>query len=871
MVNRGSEWRKWDLHIHSLKTHLNDQFKKHTEEEYLDAINDSDISVFGVTDYFTVDNQFDTIEKFNKKFPNSEKVFFVNIEFRLNENVGNNPSGHVNLHLIFDNKQKKERIESFINSLELTQSNPNGTKKKIIDLKSMDDFKSATIEKKEIIDGLKKFFGNEKVYLIVLAASGLGGIRPATKDDNGIIVGASRNGVLSDELDKIANFFFGDNQSREYFLDKNHPRYTGSKPKATIKGSDAHMLLKAGTTNGIGDEYSWIKAEPTFEGLRQILFEPEDRISLQLDKPERKNDYQVIDRIVLDDKKTLFLSPNLNTIIGGRSMGKSTLSNSIAKKLHNSGCDIETMHTYHEIEDETMKIIWKGGVEDDSREIEFLPQNHMIDLAEKPEKRKILIDSIIRSKDRGAQYQEISDYNVKISNNKSKISAQLQEYFDMKGKLSELIKPEGDESGILSEIEKLTNKQREKRKENNFSDEDAQKYDGLLEQLSEREKTKKVVEKNLRDLENLAPSPLSLNKDTTRFNKDFAKILSEKLRDIEEKVKTEWARIVSELAQAEETKKEDSTKEICEIQESKAFVKGKENISNNASLKELANKLKTENESLENLKKYQKDKLVLEEEIYKKQEEILESYADYAKFRVELEKKFNIKTEKVEIKLVFSPEEFLGEILNGRTRNALTFIEEFNLNSSDKIKHIFENLDLAYNGKNTQDDLIEALLSKDWYTYNFLLEYDDDDFDKMSQGKKAFVILNLILEFSDDKKPVIIDQPEDSLDNRAIFKDLTEYLIRKKKERQIILITHNPNVVVGADAENIIIANKHSESTPNENDREFDYINGALESIEAEDKNSAFTLPKQSVRDHMFEILEGGKEAFEKRENKYNL
>lgn len=151
------------------------------------------------------------------------------------------------------------------------------------------------------------------------------------------------------------------------------------------------------------------------------------------------------------------------------------------------------------------------------------------------------------------------------------------------------------------------------------------------------------------------------------------------------------------------------------------------------------------------------------------------------------------------------------------------------------------------------------------------MKYDGDYFDKMSQGKKAFVILNLILEFSDDKKPVIIDQPEDSLDNRAIYKDLTEYLKRKKKQRQIIIVTHNPNVVVGADAENIIVANQHSESAPNKGGRQFDYINGALESIEAEDKNSAFTLPKQSVRDHMFEILEGGKEAFEKRENKYNL
>ena len=45
----------------------------------------------------------------------------------------------------------------------------------------------------------------------------------------------------------------------------------------------------------------------------------------------------------------------------------------------------------------------------------------------------------------------------------------------------------------------------------------------------------------------------------------------------------------------------------------------------------------------------------------------------------------------------------------------------------------------------------------------------------MSQGKKSFVILKLLLEFSDDKKPVLIDQPEDSLDNRAIYHELRNY------------------------------------------------------------------------------------------------
>lgn len=137
----------------------------------------------------------------------------------------------------------------------------------------------------------------------------------------------------------------------------------------------------------------------------------------------------------------------------------------------------------------------------------------------------------------------------------------------------------------------------------------------------------------------------------------------------------------------------------------------------------------------------------------------------------------------------------------------------------------------------------------------------------MSQRKKAFVILTLILEFSQDKKPVIIDQPEDSLDNRSIYQELTRYLKTKKKERQIILVTHNPNVVVGADSENVIVANQHSLNEPNEDEIQFSYVM-VLENTFIDNPATA-VLNKKGIREHVVEILEGGKEAFKKREDKY--
>lgn len=61
---------------------------------------------------------------------------------------------------------------------------------------------------------------------------------------------------------------------------------------------------------------------------------------------------------------------------------------------------------------------------------------------------------------------------------------------------------------------------------------------------------------------------------------------------------------------------------------------------------------------------------------------------------------------------------------------------------------------------------------------------------------------------AESKCPILIDQPEDDLDNRSIFDELIPFIRKKKIERQIIIVTHNANVVLGGDAEEIIVANQ---------------------------------------------------------------
>ena len=117
----------------------------------------------------------------------------------------------------------------------------------------------------------------------------------------------------------------------------------------------------------------------------------------------------------------------------------------------------------------------------------------------------------------------------------------------------------------------------------------------------------------------------------------------------------------------------------------------------------------------------------------------------------------------------------------------------------------------------------------------------------------------------------MIDQPEDNLDNRAIYKELVMYIRKKKLERQIILVTHNPNIVVGANAENVIVANQNGVKTPNADGVKFQYVNGSLENSFRIDDFCEPILNTMGIREHVCEILEGGEEAFRKRESKYGF
>jgi hypothetical protein len=103
---------------------------------------------------------------------------------------------------------------------------------------------------------------------------------------------------------------------------------------------------------------------------------------------------------------------------------------------------------------------------------------------------------------------------------------------------------------------------------------------------------------------------------------------------------------------------------------------------------------------------------------------------------------------------------------------------------------------------------------------------------------------------------------------------LVSFIKASKNKRQIIVVTHNANVVLGADAEEVIIANQHGNDSPNSKYR-FEYRSGAIENNEiaynADGTVKDGVLNSTGIQTQICEILEGGREAFEHRRTKYQI
>lgn len=142
------------------------------------------------------------------------------------------------------------------------------------------------------------------------------------------------------------------------------------------------------------------------------------------------------------------------------------------------------------------------------------------------------------------------------------------------------------------------------------------------------------------------------------------------------------------------------------------------------------------------------------------------------------------------------------------------------------------------------------LFGTDHITVRYEIAYDGVDIRKLSPGTRGIVLLLLYLALDDaDDRPLIIDQPEENLDPKSVFDELVGLFVAAKAKRQVIIVTHNANLVINTDADQIIVA----EAGPHQAGGlpPISYVGGGLENAE--------------IRKAVCDILEGGEAAFRER------
>ena len=415
------------------------------------------------------------------------------------------------------------------------------------------------------------------------------------------------------------------------------------------------------------------------------------------------------------------------------------------------------------------------------------------------------------------------------------------------------LKEKGDEKGIKSEIEKLTKELFDLKLKIKITEQELEEYNKLKLQLDE------------------------LAKSNENYNSQISKIQS-----LKEKFQLEWNSELDIISEKNISIIKTNSQVIAEIEKNPNYIKGIETFKNNKQYKEVEEKLKIQRDKLADITLIEKEieEFVLQIDSFKTS--IKQAHRNFYTKIEEIKQSLKISEGKLEILAIpklktFEFKELLNWSINQQSdqgkRIVNTTIEnkvEEYFKITDEIFEKLLNNSITLKSGNTHLGLALKLMSTNYFQISYNILYEDT-FNQMSEGKKAFVVLMLLLDFSDKDCPILIDQPEDDLDNRAIYKELVKYLKKKKKERQIIVVTHNPNIVVGADSEQVIVANQNGTDTKNKNGTKFQYATGSLENTKETDEGIEIILEKQGIKEHVCEILEGGNEAFKQREIKYDL
>ncbi|WP_342606353.1 TrlF family AAA-like ATPase [Pantoea agglomerans] len=957
-LSRGSEWRKWDLHIHTPASVLNNQFgdwDSYIQELFKAAIREN-VQAIGITDYYIpegyrkIKTEYLLNEgKLKELFSDSEidlirKIYlFPNIEFRIsklltsdkeNKDWGNK----FNYHLLLCGDLDIDDIESEVISqlsIEYDATVGVATEKRPLTKRTIEEFGQRLKAEHSGFIGSDFFIGacNASINESDLAQILKGNSRYNNKymlgipsdEDLSKISWNSQSHSIRKNLIKQSHFIFSSNPKTvsfmlgEYNKDQHVSEFGEIKP--CLWGSDAHSLVELFKPKL--NRYTWIKADLNFSGLKQVVYDPESRVKIQENNPHQKNDYQIIKRARFINKssKEVFtdewinFNADLNTIIGGKSSGKSLLLYNLAKANNKDEVTekmaLAKMTPYTQSQAYDFEVEWNNGEvcklsDENTKPITYIPQLYINQLAEREGKNDLneLISKVLSQRENFKTETEsirsvISDNNINISTKLSELFSCINHYNYLRKECLGV----GVKGDVEKQIRELNNQSEELRKKSGFSEQEQKIYNLLMSRnkslLSRKEfligideTTKKVILSYKVNSEVLFSSLLSSIKRDVAHDVN-SKLMNYYFEFINSSLQFVYPSIESNLH--EKIKKipywlNKIESDISKVNTSLLPFTAK--IKEQSKLKEISEKLIVENGKLKriNEKQAEIDKQTqmgtdIKSSLQNSYLSVIEGYSSIVSLVNDPINSFGDEIS-VQAEVTYDNEQFnafldlfdrranLTEFMAGlldAKGNVLYDHEEH----AQKINLIYDKIRLGKglpNLKNgvTAKDLLNKLYS-DCFRIDYSVFYKNDEILQMSPGKRGLVLMSILLHLSNSEHPILIDQPEDNLDNRTIYDQLKGYIRSKKLDRQIIMVTHNANLVVSTDAECIIVANQSGQQAGNENEKyQFEYCFGSLENNKIDGSRKGI-LFESTIRDHVCHILEGGVKAFKEREIKYGM
>lgn len=762
----------------------------------------------------------------------------------------------------------------------------------------------------------------------------------------------TKTDIVSNKIDIIELPNFNKREAR------NAKFYKDYFNKPCIIGSDAHEKSEY---EKLGYKCTWIKANTTFNGLKQALIDYENRIDLkgipeQLDRAN-KNPTKFIDKVNVtweegyDGKKgewfneiSIPLNTGLVSIIGNKGNGKSAIAEIISlasdsKKSEKFSFLNSKKFLKNKLASNFVgEVIWKSEDSSEKKNLNYrpdestiekvqcIPQQYFEEICTDTELEKfteeingVIFSRLSEEEREGEKTLEklILKYTNAAENSIDYYKMDLEKInkkiVDLENKLKKSYNEQ--QSKLLEECElkinaheKICPKQIEKPK---LLKAKQKKYDELISEI-ENKKT---------EIENKKKEKLNINFKVKNLN-----IIKERLNNIKKRFINEKAKLGQELKEFElnidEVMQIDFSfqgieKNIAEYEQKENVLK--KELNDNESTIERLNKEKDsiifeENENIkiydqflkenkewqyknkayidekeriqkeihyinneinDDLKKLTQERQKITERIFEEKEKIVHVYNRFKKpIDKFLETNNNIQNEysiSIRSGLIIKDdfEKNLFNYINRKKRNVFRddqYILAKTISKFEELEDQKEYIDIPNLIINTMQNYDTSISEQvkderviDLYNYVYGLDYitnryelisDNKTLDKLSPGERGALLLIFYLLLDMRDIPLVIDQPEDNLDNQSVTKVLVPFIQKAKKRRQILMVTHNPNLAVVADSDQIIHV-----KIDKENNNRVIVESAAIEDIK--------------MNECVVTILEGTMNSFKKREEKY--